>query len=117
MRAILSWAAEQDAEITEADVTNRFGTAAPAVEDVLAKAGQLYVALQQLTSKEAFDVLRNAPVGAGLEGWRRLVRRRGLCCALSSTLARPPASPHSAPPLRSGRSRSAHTSARKTRVV
>eukprot|EP00971_Amphidinium_carterae_P088616 1753444-Amphidinium_carterae.1 len=79
MRAVLSWAAEQDAEIAEADVTNRFGAAAPAadqVEDVLAKAGQLYVALQQLTSKEAFDVLRNAPVGAGLvEGWRRLVRR------------------------------------------
>eukprot|EP00971_Amphidinium_carterae_P285898 5676538-Amphidinium_carterae.1 len=45
------------------------------MEDVLAKAGQLYVALQQLTSKEAFDILRNAPVGAGLEGWRRLARR------------------------------------------
>eukprot|EP00971_Amphidinium_carterae_P182751 3626622-Amphidinium_carterae.1 len=30
------------------------------------------------TAKEAFDdVLRNVPVGAGLEGWRRLVLRYG----------------------------------------
>eukprot|EP00971_Amphidinium_carterae_P038977 766108-Amphidinium_carterae.1 len=78
MQAVLSWAAEQDTENRWADVQLKFGTAAPAadhIEDVLAKAGQLYVALQQLTSKEAFDVLRNAPMGAGLEGWRRLVRR------------------------------------------
>eukprot|EP00971_Amphidinium_carterae_P171971 3409724-Amphidinium_carterae.1 len=64
MRAVLSWAAEQDVEIAEADPHNKFGAAAPAgdqIDDVQAKAGQLYVALQQLTSKEAFDVLRNAP--------------------------------------------------------
>eukprot|EP00971_Amphidinium_carterae_P306644 6093846-Amphidinium_carterae.1 len=69
--------------------------------------------------KPAFDVLRNAPVGAGLEGWRRmtLVPPRGSarCCAASSTLGRPPASLRYAPPLRSGRSRSARMSARRTR--
>eukprot|EP00971_Amphidinium_carterae_P082067 1623310-Amphidinium_carterae.1 len=35
----------------------------------------LQVALQQLSSKEAFDVLRNTPLGTGPEGWRRLQRR------------------------------------------
>eukprot|EP00971_Amphidinium_carterae_P228332 4528925-Amphidinium_carterae.1 len=52
-------------------VYGEFGLAADAadqVEDVVKQAGQLYVALQQLTSKKAFDVLRPAPVGAGLEG-------------------------------------------------
>eukprot|EP00971_Amphidinium_carterae_P180885 3588154-Amphidinium_carterae.2 len=73
MKTVLSWAAEQDLEIVEADVTtNKFVAAAGAdrIEDVQAKAGQLYVALQQLTSKEAFDVLRNAPVGAAEPGSR-----------------------------------------------
>eukprot|EP00971_Amphidinium_carterae_P210347 4173440-Amphidinium_carterae.2 len=67
MRTVLSWAAEQDVEIAEADVHLKFGAAAPAAdqtEDVL-KAGQLYVALQQLTSKEALDVLRNVPWARG----------------------------------------------------
>eukprot|EP00971_Amphidinium_carterae_P332228 6466285-Amphidinium_carterae.1 len=70
MRAVLLWAAERDAEI--ADVHLKYGEAAPAAD--LTKTGQLCVALQQFTSKEAYDVLRSAPVGAGLEGWRRLVR-------------------------------------------
>eukprot|EP00971_Amphidinium_carterae_P235066 4664710-Amphidinium_carterae.1 len=44
MRTVLSWASEQDVEITEADVTNRFGAAGAAdqIEDVLARACQLY---------------------------------------------------------------------------
>eukprot|EP00971_Amphidinium_carterae_P345181 6485998-Amphidinium_carterae.1 len=78
MRSVLLWASEQEQEITERDVELRFGlaaTAADQVEEMAKTTSQLYVALQQLTSKEAFDVLRNAPVGAGLEGWRRLARR------------------------------------------
>eukprot|EP00971_Amphidinium_carterae_P279624 5550974-Amphidinium_carterae.1 len=55
--------ANKKGDVTERDIDLKLGLAADAadqVEDVAQKAGQLYVALQQLTSKEAFDVLRNA---------------------------------------------------------
>eukprot|EP00971_Amphidinium_carterae_P132802 2630132-Amphidinium_carterae.1 len=59
MRAVLLWADEQDVDVNERDIYNRFGPAVDAaeqVDDILKKSGQLYVALQQLTSKVAFDV-------------------------------------------------------------
>eukprot|EP00971_Amphidinium_carterae_P035239 693598-Amphidinium_carterae.2 len=58
--SVLLWASEQETEISERDLDLKFGLAADAadqVEEVARKSGQLYVALQQLTSKEAFDVL------------------------------------------------------------
>eukprot|EP00971_Amphidinium_carterae_P095394 1887471-Amphidinium_carterae.1 len=45
--------------------------AADQVDDNLKKSGQLYIALQQHASKEAFHVLRNALVGAGLDSYRK----------------------------------------------
>ena len=36
---------------------------------------QLHVALQQLTTREPFDITQNVEKGNGLECWRRLARR------------------------------------------
>ena len=36
---------------------------------------QIYVALAQLLEGEALDIVQNTARGAGLEAWRKLVRR------------------------------------------
>ena len=67
-RDTLDWAAQQDTPILNDDD----------VEAGLASAEtnpQVYVALADLLEGEALDIVQNTTRGAGLEAWRKLVRR------------------------------------------
>ena len=67
-RDTLDWAAQQDTPILNVDD----GEAGPdSVEINL----QVYVALAELLEGEALDIVQNTTRGAGLEAWRKLVRR------------------------------------------
>ena len=46
------------------------------VDRLTDKSAQLYGVLQYLLEGEAFMIIRNTDKGNGLEGWRKLVKRR-----------------------------------------
>eukprot|EP00971_Amphidinium_carterae_P338334 6475607-Amphidinium_carterae.1 len=74
----MTWAAENPHESAQADWQPNFGSGADPqgiVDSLDDKVGQMYIALQQLTSKETIDLVHNCPPGNGLETWRRLTRR------------------------------------------
>ena len=73
----LEWAEEQTAPIDSVDVAAAFGDPddhdfIPGLAD---KQQQLFMVLQQLCEKEAFDLVTNCGKSQGLEAWRKLNRR------------------------------------------
>ena len=67
-RDTLDWAAQQDTPILNVDDVE-------AGPDSVEINPQVYVALAELLEGEAFDIVQNTTRGAGLEAWRKLVRR------------------------------------------
>eukprot|EP00971_Amphidinium_carterae_P275776 5472193-Amphidinium_carterae.1 len=81
-RAVLAWAAESAVELSQQNWEGRFGELsgdAVRADSITEKVSQVYIALQQLTSREAFDIVRNTPVANGVEAWRRLAKRFDPC--------------------------------------
>ena len=64
----LDWAAQQDTPILNVDDVE-------AGPDSVEINSQVYVALAELLEGEALDIVQNTTRGAGLEAWRKLVRR------------------------------------------
>jgi hypothetical protein len=73
----LEWAEEQTAPIESIDVVTAFGDANDAdyIPELVEKQQQLFMVLQQLCEREAFDLVTNCGRGQGLEAWRKLNRR------------------------------------------
>ena len=67
-RDTLDWAAQQDTPILNVDDVE-------AGPDSVEINPQVYVALGELLEGEALDIVQNTTRGAGLEAWRKLVRR------------------------------------------
>ena len=67
-RDTLDWAAQQDTPILNVDDVE-------AGPDSVEINPQVYVALAELLEGEALDIVQNTTRGAGLEAWRKLVRR------------------------------------------
>ena len=67
-RDALDWAAQQDTPILNVDDVE-------AGPDSVEINPQVYVALAELLEGEALDIVQNTTRGAGLEAWRKLVRR------------------------------------------
>ena len=67
-RDTLDWAAQQDTPILNVDD-------AEAGPDSVEINPQVYVALAELLEGEALDIVQNTTRGAGLEAWRKFVRR------------------------------------------
>ena len=67
-RDTLDWAAQQDTPILNVDDVE-------ADPDSVEINPQVYVALAELLEGEALDIVQNTTRGAGLEAWRKLVRR------------------------------------------
>ena len=67
-RDTLDWAAQQDTPILNVDDVE----AGPDSVEINPK---VYVALAELLQGEALDIVQNTTRGAGLEAWRKLVRR------------------------------------------
>ena len=67
-RDTLDWAAQQDTPILNVDDVE-------ACPDSVEINPQVYVALAELLEGEALDIVQNMTRGAGLEAWRKLVRR------------------------------------------
>ena len=67
-RDTLDWAAQQDTPILNVDDVE-------ASPDSVEINPQVYVALAELLEGEALDIVQNTTRGAGLEAWRKLVRR------------------------------------------
>ena len=68
LRESLEWAAQQETPILTVDDVE----AGPGSVEINP---QVYVALAQRLEGEALDVVQNTTRGAGLEAWRKLVRR------------------------------------------
>lgn len=77
--SVLSWAEEEDSEITTPILMGgAFGPIAPTekkVENVEAINTQLRAALPSLCDREAFAIVRSAGRGNGVEAWGKLIRR------------------------------------------
>ena len=73
----LEWAEEQTAPIDSVDVAAAFGNPDEDefIQGLVDKQQQLFMVLQQLCEKEAFDLVTNCGKGKGLEAWRKLNRR------------------------------------------
>ena len=67
-RESLEWAAQQETSILTVDDVE-------AGPDSVEINPQVYVALAELLEGEALDIVQNTTRGAGLEAWRKLVRR------------------------------------------
>ena len=67
-RDTLDWAAQQDTPILNVDDVE-------AGPDSFEINPQVYVALAELLEGEALDIVQNTTRGAGLQAWRKLVRR------------------------------------------
>ena len=77
-REALEWAAGSDAEITQGEIENAYGTHADANDqwdeiDEFDK--QLYTVLRATTDGVPFTVVGNVATGRGLEAWRHLRRK------------------------------------------
>ena len=76
----LEWAEEQTAPIDSIDVAAAFGNPDDNndfVPGLVEKQQQLFMVLQQLCAREAFDLVTNCGRGQGLEAWRKLTQRQG----------------------------------------
>ena len=67
-RDSLEWAAQQETPISTVDDVE-------AGLDSVEVIPQVYVALAEVLEGEALDIVQNTTRGAGLEAWRKLVRR------------------------------------------
>ena len=67
-RVALEWAAQQETPVWTVDGVE-------AGPDSVEIDPQVYVALAELLEGEALDIVQNTTRGAGLEAWRKLVRR------------------------------------------
>ena len=76
----LEWAEEQTAPIDSVDVAAAFGDPDDTdfIPGLVDKQQRLFMALQQLCEREAFDLVTKCGRGQGLEAWRRLNRRYDL---------------------------------------
>ena len=74
---VMSWAEEQEFEITRAMVEAAWGDGGTEgeIDELESWVNQLYSVLQTLCEKEAFTIVRSAGKNMGLEAWRKLVRR------------------------------------------
>ena len=75
---VLEWAAEQDNPIAQMDIDNQFGAGADLLDqwdEVDEMNQQVYTILRATTEGAVFDLVENAPKGAGLEAWRALRRK------------------------------------------
>ena len=75
-REVLEWAATSDNEITDAEVSQAYGTNADLLDqwdDVDDFNSQLCNVLRATTEGIPFDVVENAPTGSGLEAWRSCI--------------------------------------------
>ena len=75
---VLEWAAEQENPIAQMDIDNQFGAGADLLDqwdEVDEMNQQVYTILRATTEGAVFDLVENAPKGAGLEAWRALHRK------------------------------------------
>ena len=80
-REVLEWAAEQENPIAQMDIDNQFGAGADLLDqwdEVDEMNQQVYTILRATTEGAVFDLVENAPKGAG---------KLGGPCTGSSTLA------------------------------